>query len=356
MTSSLPKIIAEYAKSGKSSCKKCSEKIESKALRLGLKVKDPRGYDSVKWHHFKCFGEMGSGSGCEVEAIDGFEELKGSDQEKLKEMVSEGGHSSAKREGDDEPESDRGDLKKLKTDKDEEAGQDKKTVTDEKVMAEYAKSGRSSCKKCSEKIKSKSLRLGSSSWDPRGYENTKWYHVSCFFPRDEGLASAEIIEGFSDLKSSDQEKLKKLVTGGDYETDEDEEAAQEKKNAAKEKIIAEYAKSGRSSCKKCSEKIESKSLRLGFSSWDPRGFENTKWHHMDCFFPLDADLVSAEAIEGFSELKKSSFAIRVINLIVLTTMVLLGRSRRERAIITSSDQEKLKKLVTEGGQSSKKVL
>nr|GEW76537.1 polynucleotide 3'-phosphatase ZDP isoform X1 [Tanacetum cinerariifolium] len=169
------------------------------------------------------------------------------------------------------------------------------------------------------------LKVNLTNWDPRGYENTKWYHVGCFFPRDEGLASAEIFEGFSDLKSSDQEKLKKLVTGVDYETDEDEEAAQEKKNATKEKIIVEYAKSGRSSCKKCSEKIESKSLRLGFSSWDPRGFENTKWHHMDCFFPLDADLVSAEAIEGFSELK-------------------------------SSDQEKLKKLVTEGGQSSKKVL
>ncbi|GKC36363.1 haloacid dehalogenase-like domain-containing protein, partial [Tanacetum coccineum] len=86
------------------------------------------------------------------------------------------------------------------TDEDEEAGQEKKKVTDEKVMAEYAKSGRSSCKKCSEKIESKSLRLGSSSWDPRGFENTKWYHVGCFFPRDADLASAEIIEGFSDLK------------------------------------------------------------------------------------------------------------------------------------------------------------
>ncbi|PWA54614.1 Chaperone, tailless complex polypeptide 1 [Artemisia annua] len=38
------------------------------------------------------------------------------------------------REGDDEPESHRGDLKKLKTDEDEEAGQDKKKVIDEKSM------------------------------------------------------------------------------------------------------------------------------------------------------------------------------------------------------------------------------
>ncbi|XP_052622343.1 polynucleotide 3'-phosphatase ZDP-like [Lactuca sativa] len=84
-----------------------------------------------------------------------------------------------------------------------------------KIVAEYAKSGRSSCKKCSEKIDSKSLRLGSSIWDPRGYENTKSYHSDCFFPLDVNLLSAELIEGFSQLKSNDQEKLKKLMTERD---------------------------------------------------------------------------------------------------------------------------------------------
>ncbi|PWA54555.1 zinc finger, PARP-type [Artemisia annua] len=196
MTSSLPKIVAEHAKSGKSPCK--------------------------------------------VEAI---EELKGSDQEKLKEMVAEGGQRSTKeivvhldistlimvygacayqiavvivlkqREGDDEPELDRGDLKKLKTDENEKAGQEKKNATTVKILEEYAKSGRSSCKKCSEKIESKSIRLGLSSWEPRGFETTKWHHIDCFFPLDADLASAESIEGFSDLKSSHQEKLKKLVSG-----------------------------------------------------------------------------------------------------------------------------------------------
>nr|GFB19829.1 HAD-like domain-containing protein [Tanacetum cinerariifolium] len=71
--------------------------------------------------------------------------------------------------------------------------------------------------------------------------------------------------------SSDQEKLKKPVTGGHYSSketdeDEDEEAGQKKGcNKGKIKIIVEYAKSGRSSCKKRSKKIESKSLRLGSS-------------------------------------------------------------------------------------------
>lgn len=205
-------IVAEYAKSGKSSCKKCSEKIDSKSLRLGLKSRDPRGYDSLKWHHFNCFFSLDSIPASSAETFEGFSELKGSDQDKLKQMVSEEDRTSTKREGDVDAESDKRDLKKLKTDEDEESVKEKKNATNEKIVAEYAKSGRSSCKKCSEKIDSKSLRLGLSIWDPRGYENTKWYHSDCFFPLDVNLLSAESIEGFSQLKSNDQEKLKKLVS------------------------------------------------------------------------------------------------------------------------------------------------
>nr|XP_043627568.1 polynucleotide 3'-phosphatase ZDP-like isoform X2 [Erigeron canadensis] len=206
MSSSAATIIAEYAKSGKSSCKKCSEKIDSKSLRLGLKFKDPRGFDNTKWHHLNCFFALDSDvSVSGVDSIEGFQELTGSDQDKLKQMVSEADQVPTKREADDETESDRGVLKKLK---------EKKNVTNEKIIVEYAKSGRSSCKKCSEKIESKSLRLGFSSWDPRGFENTKWHHLDCFFPLDADLVSADSIEGFSELKISDQEKLKSLLSDG----------------------------------------------------------------------------------------------------------------------------------------------
>ncbi|KAK9077447.1 hypothetical protein SSX86_005784 [Deinandra increscens subsp. villosa] len=325
------KIVAEYAKSGKSSCKKCSEKIESKSLRLGLSSWDPRGFENTKWHHLECFFPLDKDM-VSPESIEGFLELKSSDQEKLKMLVTEGGQSCRKSNEDGETELQR------QTDEDEETGQEKKNVTKEKIVAEYAKSGKSSCKKCSEKIESKSLRLGLSSWDPRGFENTKWHHLECFFPLDKDLVSPESIEGFLELKSSDQEKLKKLVTeGGQSSRKSNEDGETELQRQCNNftffpflfstcmKIVAEYAKSGKSSCKKCSEKIESKSLRLGLSSWDPRGFENTKWHHLECFCLLDKDLVSPESIEGFLELK-------------------------------SSDQEKLKKLMTEGGQSSMKSI
>lgn len=69
------------------------------------------------------------------------------------------------------------------------------------------------------------------------------------------------------------------------------------------KMVAEYAKSNRSSCKECSKQIPSASLRLGLVSRDARGFEATKWHHLDCFSRDSQTIFDAEKIKGFSSLK-----------------------------------------------------
>ncbi|KAK4285874.1 hypothetical protein QN277_002508 [Acacia crassicarpa] len=71
------------------------------------------------------------------------------------------------------------------------------------------------------------------------------------------------------------------------------------------KISVEYAKSNRSTCKKCSQKIDAKSLRLALVTRDNRGYDIVKWHHLDCF-PFDSKiLASSESIEGFSSLQRS---------------------------------------------------
>ncbi|XP_019449580.1 PREDICTED: polynucleotide 3'-phosphatase ZDP-like isoform X3 [Lupinus angustifolius] len=71
-------------------------------------------------------------------------------------------------------------------------------------------------------------------------------------------------------------------------------------------MTAEYAKSNRSSCKGCSKTIDSKSLRLGIVTKDPRGYEAVKWHHPSCF-PLPFHLSSSpqRSIKGFSSLQSS---------------------------------------------------
>lgn len=67
------------------------------------------------------------------------------------------------------------------------------------------------------------------------------------------------------------------------------------------KTAVEYAKSGRSSCKKCSTAITKDAVRVGAVSRDSRGFDMTKWHHLGCF--SFSSLNSVEAISGFSSLK-----------------------------------------------------
>nr|XP_027064177.1 polynucleotide 3'-phosphatase ZDP-like [Coffea arabica] len=87
-SSSSAKMIAEYAKSGRSSCKKCSKTISASALRLGLVTRDARGFDMTKWHHLHCL-PLSSHSGASPESIKGFSSLKSSDQEELKKLMKE---------------------------------------------------------------------------------------------------------------------------------------------------------------------------------------------------------------------------------------------------------------------------
>ncbi|XWS10899.1 hypothetical protein CRYUN_Cryun38cG0037900 [Craigia yunnanensis] len=86
------KIIAEYAKSGRSFCKKCGKGITTQALRLGLVTRDGRGFDMTKWHHLHCCPEKID----PLDVIKGFDLLKGVDQEALKKLA-EGSDNSPKK-------------------------------------------------------------------------------------------------------------------------------------------------------------------------------------------------------------------------------------------------------------------
>ncbi|XP_054814980.1 polynucleotide 3'-phosphatase ZDP isoform X2 [Prosopis cineraria] len=84
-----------------------------------------------------------------------------------------------------------------------------------KISAEYAKSNRSTCKKCSQKIDAKSLRLALVTKDNRGYDLVKWHHLDCFPFDSTALASPMSIEGFSSLESSDRDDIKKFLARHD---------------------------------------------------------------------------------------------------------------------------------------------
>lgn len=48
MATPATKLVVEYAKSGKASCKHCGERIDIRAVRLGAVVKTT-GYEIIRW-------------------------------------------------------------------------------------------------------------------------------------------------------------------------------------------------------------------------------------------------------------------------------------------------------------------
>ncbi|KAL6845119.1 hypothetical protein ACP4OV_024614 [Aristida adscensionis] len=352
-----PDLTAEYARSGRSTCKGCGEAIACGALRLGASARDPRGFDSTRWYHVECFPAASLPLG-PVESLNGFDTIKDEDREKLRELEKNCKKDQTAVAPLEEPS-----PNKVKTQmaSPAEGAPDKPSLS-----VEYAKSGRSTCKGCGENIVKDALRLGASVHDPRGFENTKWYHVVCFPVSSYQVFPVDNLKGFDSIKDHDREKLLELEenhrrgnnganqlcepdlkketaqsTGNSKEGAEKDigEAKQfptclfamknhERDEAAvdpldepspkkvkalvsspakgvseKESIIVEYAKSGRSTCKGCSENIANAALRLGVSSYDPRGFDRTKWYHVACFPVSSYPLFSVENLKGFDSIE-----------------------------------------------------
>lgn len=107
--------------------------------------------------------------------------------------------------------------------------------TSSKTVVEYAKSNRSSCKKCFKTIDKNAVRLGLVSRDSRGFDMTSWHHMNCFPFDSDSMSSTEAIKGFSLLKSSDQESLKGLLGSCNKTPEEIQERNEGEENEMKEK-------------------------------------------------------------------------------------------------------------------------
>uniref|UniRef100_A0A0E0JIE2 PARP-type domain-containing protein n=1 Tax=Oryza punctata TaxID=4537 RepID=A0A0E0JIE2_ORYPU len=194
------------------------------------------------------------------------------------------------------------------------------------ISVEYAKSGRSACKVCSEGIAKGALRLGASARDPRGFDSTKWYHVACFPSSSHPIDPIEKIKGFDSIKEEDREEVRELnktckrdhtAVGPTEESSPKKVKASLSSPAAgvaeNASISVEYAKSGRSTCKGCSESIAAGALRLGASIRDPRGFDSTKWYHIACFPASTYPAFPVENLKGcfISSLLKLTVVLEV---------------------------------------------
>ncbi|NWV54143.1 PARP1 polymerase, partial [Daphoenositta chrysoptera] len=83
-----------------------------------------------------------------------------------------------------------------------------------------------------------------------------WHHYSCFWKRAR-IVSHTDIDGFPELRWEDQEKIKKAIeTGGPGGGKGAEQEGGGKAEKSLNDFAAEYAKSNRSTCKGCEQKIE----------------------------------------------------------------------------------------------------
>eukprot|EP00929_Paragymnodinium_shiwhaense_P059006 TRINITY_DN2953_c0_g1_i1.p1 TRINITY_DN2953_c0_g1~~TRINITY_DN2953_c0_g1_i1.p1 ORF type:complete len:1014 (-),score=354.22 TRINITY_DN2953_c0_g1_i1:466-3507(-) len=81
---------------------------------------------------------------------------------------------------------------------------------DSTFVCEYAKSNRSGCKKCAQKIMEGSLRIGKMvASEKHDGMYPLWYHDTCFYQTGVFPRSPELMKGFSSIKPEDQEALYK---------------------------------------------------------------------------------------------------------------------------------------------------
>uniref|UniRef100_A0AAQ6IDE4 Poly [ADP-ribose] polymerase n=1 Tax=Anabas testudineus TaxID=64144 RepID=A0AAQ6IDE4_ANATE len=180
---------------------------------------------------------------------------------------------------------------------------------DKLYRAEYAKSGRASCKKCKENIAKDSLRMAIMVQSPMfDGKVPHWHHFSCFWQRAAVQSTADIA-GYSDLRWKDQENVKKAIESGGATGGDQKSAAKGEKTL--NDFAVEYAKSNRSTCKGCEQKIEKDQIRVSRKTVDPEKPQLgliDRWYHTACFVSRREELVfkpeySAAQLKGFNALR-----------------------------------------------------
>ncbi|KAF7690537.1 poly [ADP-ribose] polymerase 1 [Silurus meridionalis] len=182
---------------------------------------------------------------------------------------------------------------------------------DKLYKAEYAKSGRASCKKCKENIAKDSLRMAIMVQSPMfDGKVPHWHHFSCFWLRAAAQSTSDI-SGFTDLRWEDQEKVKKAIESGGSVGGKAGRKGAGKGEKSLNEFAVEYAKSNRSTCKGCDQKIEKDQIRISKKAVDPEKPQLgliDRWYHTACFVNRREELVfkpeySAPQLKGFAALR-----------------------------------------------------
>lgn len=208
---------AEYCKTNRARCKKCQQMMEANSLKLAnlTKSRFHDGYDA-SFYHVACFFQIKRPTS--VAEIRHFETLKYDDQQMLEKAVETRGLSVLGDRVDDIDETKDSKKSAKRTKKRNVNESDPVLVNYNDFMIEYAKSNRSKCNLCEEKIDKESVRIGKLDYDAetawKGGPVPRWFHIECFAKSAEQLeffGQVDKIKNFDELESDDQKMIKKKV-------------------------------------------------------------------------------------------------------------------------------------------------
>jgi len=162
---------------------------------------------------------------------------------------------------------------------------------DKRSVIEAAKSGRSSCRICRNKIEKETIRVGIPAEftlpDGRTVSSFRYYHPTCV-PYDKIKVVLDTLNTVNSLEKKARDKIKKEL-----------EALQEKgertdgTDILTRKPFIEKSRSGRGKCRTCDKKIEKDVFRVAEPSQvelpDGRRIFGSKLFHITCFLDTASD-------------------------------------------------------------------
>ncbi|KAK7396422.1 hypothetical protein VNO78_17421 [Psophocarpus tetragonolobus] len=170
--------------------------------------------------------------------------------------------------------------------------------------AEYAKSGRSSCRACKSPIPTEALRLG------KMVQSTKfdglmpmWNHASCIFKKPNQIKSVEDVENLESLRWDDQQKIRKYIESGGSGSGSGTATKSASKAVKDTEYGIEVSQSSRATCRDCSQKIIKGEVRISTKP-DGQGAKGLAWHHAKCLMEQSPS-IQVDKLSGWNSLSPS---------------------------------------------------
>lgn len=199
MANSPKRWVVDYAESQRSKCMTCNETIDKDLLRIGRRFSAPH-FDGfmLTWNHAECFLKK-RGQFQAVHEVEGFDELRWKDKQKIIKYV--GGLGQGFMPG---------------------SGGSYTNDSSNEYAIENAKSSRAICKSCNEQIVKEEVRISTMPKADRPRIRPAWRHAKCFLGTSLWTSPIEKMPGWDSLTDEDKASVQGIAKPNIQKSKEEE--------------------------------------------------------------------------------------------------------------------------------------